>query len=47
MSKAFDEESETGAWFVDQGVSIGETRDWLLRASRKVLYFSSFSLTSI
>lgn len=36
FSKAFDEESETGAWFVDQGNSLAETRDWLMKASRKV-----------
>ncbi len=36
ISSMFDEESEMGAWFVEQGVNIGEYRDWFMRASRKV-----------
>jgi hypothetical protein len=36
MSKAFDEESETGAWFVDQADGIAQSRDWFMRASRRV-----------
>ena len=37
FSKLFDEESETGASFVERGRKIGEVRDWFMKASRKVL----------
>lgn len=50
FSKLFDEESETGASIAARGRRIGDSRDWCMKASRKVrakpniskLFFSSF-----